>query len=62
MVSPIGWTETCSLCGEKTVCRMEIADRTLALCPECIAILTADDEAAALASTFLAVPDIPTIH
>lgn len=57
---------TCALCGAKTTCRMEIADRMLPLCPECMPVLAtegeAGGEAGALARAFLAAADIPTIH
>jgi len=41
---------------------MEIADRMLPLCLQCIPVLATEDEAGALARAFLAAPDIPTIH
>jgi hypothetical protein len=41
---------------------MEIADRKLPLCPECIAMVATGGEEAALARAFLAASGIPTIH
>jgi hypothetical protein len=52
----------CALCGAETVCRMEVARRMRPLCPDCIAILTVESEAEALACGLLAGPDPLTVN
>jgi hypothetical protein len=38
--------DTCRLCGVQTLCRAAVGERLVALCPECVALVLADERVA----------------
>jgi hypothetical protein len=55
--------DSCRLCAVLTPCRAAVRERLVPLCPECLALALADDQAAlALRLAETETPISPTVH